>query len=222
MLGIGVVWQINEHHAYGWTCPSRRSAVHRFEEGIEIISRLFTEDRVSFEGSTFTIREALFQPKPVQSPSPPSATGSPRMMRITAKWAQQWNTWGDPGLSPSSVSASPGRATPSGGTCRQCTPRRRRWSSSSTTTAPPSCAAKLTDRRARIGGPNEIVELIGRYAEMGVDELAIPTSTSGNDAAQRAEGWDCFADQVMSQLVELGVDRLGHRVGQEAAPELVE
>ncbi len=35
---------------------------------------------------------------------------------------------------------------------------------------------------------------------MGVDELAIPDFTLGNDATQRAEGWDRFADQVLSQL----------------------
>jgi len=201
VLGIGAGWQINEHHAYGWELPEPKERVDRFEEGIEIISRLFTEDRVSFEGTNFTIRDAPFQPKPVQSPLPLLVgTGSPRMMRITAKWAQQCNTWGDPGL----VAEQRERFA------RACDAVGRDMSTVHTSSqamvflVDDDRAAKLrerlTDRRALIGGPNEIVELIGRYAEMGVDELAIPDFTLGNDAAQRAEGWDRFADQVMSQL----------------------
>ena len=53
---------------------------------------------MSFDGERFTIHDAPFLPKPVQSPLPLLVgTGSPRMIRITAKWAQQWNTWATPG-----------------------------------------------------------------------------------------------------------------------------
>jgi alkanesulfonate monooxygenase SsuD/methylene tetrahydromethanopterin reductase-like flavin-dependent oxidoreductase (luciferase family) len=201
VLGIGAGWQINEHHAYGWDLPSPKERVDRFEEGIEIIHRLFREERVTFDGASFTIREAPFQPKPVQTPLPILVgTGSPRMMRIAARWADQWNTWGDPGLIAERREQF----------ARACDAVGR-----DVATVHTSCQAnvflvdderaaklrdRITDRRALIGGPNEITELIGQYGAMGVDELAIPDFTLGNTAEQRAEGWDRFADEVMSQL----------------------
>ncbi|MFT3855363.1 MAG: LLM class flavin-dependent oxidoreductase [Ilumatobacteraceae bacterium] len=201
VLGIGAGWQINEHHAYGWELPEPKERVDRFEEGIEIISRLFSDDRVSFDGTYFTIRDAPFDPKPVQSPLPLLVgTGSPRMMRITARWAQQWNAWGDPGL----IAEQRQRFA------RACDAVGRDMSTVHT-----SCqanvflvdderAAKLrervTDRRALIGGPNEIVDLIGRYAALGVDELAIPDFTFGATPEARAESWQRLADDVLSQL----------------------
>jgi len=43
----------------------------RFEEGIEIITRLWTQDRVSYEGRFHHLRDVHLQPRPVQAPHPP-------------------------------------------------------------------------------------------------------------------------------------------------------
>ena len=202
VLGIGAGWQINEHHAYGWELPEPKERVDRFEEGIEIINRLFREDRVDFAGEYFTITDAPFQPKPAQSPLPLLVgTGSPRMMRITAKWADQWNTWGDPGLIAERREQF-GRACDAVG----------RDMSTVHTSAQANVflvdddrAAKLreriTDRRALIGGPNQLVDLIGQYAALGVDELAIPDFTLGATPEARAESWERLHDEVLHQFL---------------------
>jgi alkanesulfonate monooxygenase SsuD/methylene tetrahydromethanopterin reductase-like flavin-dependent oxidoreductase (luciferase family) len=93
VLGIGAGWQINEHAAYGID-PNRR--VSRFAEAIEIVRDLLTKERTTFHGSFFTLTDAPCDPKPVQQPLPilVGARG-PRMLRITARHAYEWNAWAD-------------------------------------------------------------------------------------------------------------------------------
>src|SRR5262245_3617776 len=43
----------------------------RFEEGIELVTRLWTEDRVTHEGRFHRLRDVHLQPRPVQQPHPP-------------------------------------------------------------------------------------------------------------------------------------------------------
>jgi len=43
----------------------------RFEEGVDIITRLWTEDRVSYDGRFHRLRDVHLQPRPVQMPHPP-------------------------------------------------------------------------------------------------------------------------------------------------------
>jgi alkanesulfonate monooxygenase SsuD/methylene tetrahydromethanopterin reductase-like flavin-dependent oxidoreductase (luciferase family) len=51
----------------------------------------------TFHGSSYNLTEAPCDPKPVQSPLPILVgTRSPRMLRITARYADQWNTWATP------------------------------------------------------------------------------------------------------------------------------
>ena len=189
MLGIGAGWQINEHNAYGFDLPAPKERVDRFAEGIEIINRLFREDRASFEGESFTMRDAPFQPKPVQSPLPILVgTGSPRMMRLTAKWADQWNTWGDPGLVAEQRTKF---ATACDAVGRDMSTVHTSAQAMVFLTDDDARAAKLrermTDRRSLVGGPSELADLINQYAELGVDELAIPDfSRRGATAPRRA------------------------------------
>ena len=52
-----------------------------------------------FSGDYFTITDAWCEPKPVQDRLPILVgTGSPRMLGITARHADEWNTWGAPDL----------------------------------------------------------------------------------------------------------------------------
>ena len=99
VLGIGAGWQINEHHAYGIELEPPATRVDRFEEAIQIVRSLFTNERTTFDGAHYTIPDAPMDPKPVQSPLPILVgTASPRMLRITATHADEWNTWGAPEL----------------------------------------------------------------------------------------------------------------------------
>lgn len=98
-FGIGAGWHENEHRGYGIDFPSPGERVQMLDEALTVIRRLWTEDRVSFDGRYFQLDEALANPKPLQRPHPPIVIGGvkPRMLRVIARHADEWNA---PGVGP--------------------------------------------------------------------------------------------------------------------------
>src|SRR5579862_8318872 len=97
VLGLGAGWQVNEHHAYGIDLEPPGKRVSRFEEAIQIVRSMLAQDSTTFHGAHYDITDAPCDPKPVQSPLPILVgTRGPRMLRITARYASEWNTWGGP------------------------------------------------------------------------------------------------------------------------------
>ncbi len=96
ILGVGAGWWEREHAAYGYEFPSNRELVDRFEEALEIMTRLQEDERATVEGRYYSVDDAPFEPKPVQRPHIPLLIGSsgPRMLRLTARYADEWNTRG--------------------------------------------------------------------------------------------------------------------------------
>ena len=96
-FGIGAAWHEAEHRGYGLAFPGAGTRVAMLDEALTIIKRLWTEDVVTFEGSFWTMAEARCVPKPAQRPHPPIVVGGtqPKMLRVIARHADEWNT---PGL----------------------------------------------------------------------------------------------------------------------------
>jgi len=91
ILGIGAGWDEQEFRAYGYDFPPARVRVEQLEESLQIIKAMWTEDRATFEGKHYQVREAFCEPKP--TPIPPVMIGAfrPKMLRLTAKYADWWN-----------------------------------------------------------------------------------------------------------------------------------
>jgi F420-dependent oxidoreductase-like protein len=100
-LGLGAAWNTQEADAYGISLGSSlRERMDIFDEGVEVIVRLLTEEEANFEGRHFQLSKARNEPKGVQRPHPPitiGGGGERRTLRTVARWAQHWN------LSPSSM-----------------------------------------------------------------------------------------------------------------------
>jgi F420-dependent oxidoreductase-like protein len=93
-LGLGAGWSEEEHLAYGIPLPPWAERFDRLEESCEVIHRLLTQDRTTFEGDHYQLTEAMCEPKPIQQPRPPlviGGKGEKRTLRIAARWADQWN-----------------------------------------------------------------------------------------------------------------------------------
>ena len=67
-FAFGLGYRDDELNAFNLTKTKR---FHRFVEGAEIIKRLWTEDRVSFAGKEFHLKDVTIDPKPLQKPRPP-------------------------------------------------------------------------------------------------------------------------------------------------------
>jgi F420-dependent oxidoreductase-like protein len=92
-FGIGAGWKELEYRAYGYEFPPPRVRLQQLVETIEICRRLWTEERATYEGKHYRIKDALCAPKPVQRPHPPIwvAGSRPRIMRVVARYADAVN-----------------------------------------------------------------------------------------------------------------------------------
>ena len=99
IMGLGGAWFEMEHNAYGIPFYTTAERIRRLDEAAEIIKRLWTEKQVTFEGRYYQLRDAYCEPKPLQQPRPPimiGGSGEKLLLRVVAKHADQWNTFGSP------------------------------------------------------------------------------------------------------------------------------
>jgi F420-dependent oxidoreductase-like protein len=98
-FGLGGAWAENEHTMLGIEFGTVGDRLDRLEEACHIIRSLWTQPRTTFEGAHYHLVDAIAEPKPVQRPYPPiwiGGRGRKRTLRITARYADAWNTPGDP------------------------------------------------------------------------------------------------------------------------------
>jgi len=67
-VGVGLGGNPRIYPAFGLQA-ARRAA--RFAEGLRLMKRLWTDERVTFEGEFFKLQNASMEPKPLQKPHPP-------------------------------------------------------------------------------------------------------------------------------------------------------
>lgn len=92
ILGLGAGWNELEYRMFGYPFDHR---VSRFEEALVIIHGLLKTGRVDFEGRYYTARECELRPRGPRPAGPPILIGSTgdRMLGLTARYADAWNTW---------------------------------------------------------------------------------------------------------------------------------
>ena len=93
-LGVGAGWNQMECDAYGIALPPLKQRFDQFDEGVQVMIGLLSQEHTDFAGEYFTLTHARCEPKPVQRPHPPitiGGKGPKRTLLATAKWAQQWN-----------------------------------------------------------------------------------------------------------------------------------
>src|SRR5881296_4719530 len=92
ILGVGAGWNEPEYHAFGLPFDHR---VDRFEEALQILKPLLHEGHVDFVGQYYQARNCEIVPRGPRSEGPPLMVGSeggPRMLKLTARYADLWNT----------------------------------------------------------------------------------------------------------------------------------
>jgi alkanesulfonate monooxygenase SsuD/methylene tetrahydromethanopterin reductase-like flavin-dependent oxidoreductase (luciferase family) len=179
LLGIGAGWKEDEYRAYGYDFPSAGTRVAELEETLQIIKALWTQERATFEGKHYQVAEAYCEPKP--DPLPPIVIGGtkPRMLRLIARYADWWNvSWkgieayrllvaeceracDEVGRDPATLH----RTWFGGCFCAENETELRRLN-----------VDNATPERALVGTPQQVIEQIQSFVELGVDhfELVLP------------------------------------------------
>lgn len=99
-LGIGSGIFETDHAMAGvppWTLDER---IGRTDELIEVVDRLLRGQTEDWNGRWYSVTQAAVAPPPIQQPRPPIVVGANhrRMIRVAARRADVWNTWGGYGI----------------------------------------------------------------------------------------------------------------------------
>ena len=93
-LGLGAGWFEAEAQAYGIPLGTMKERFDRFDEGVEVIVGLLTQEHTTFSGAYYNLVDARCEPKALQQPHPPiviGGKGPKRTLKTVARWADAWD-----------------------------------------------------------------------------------------------------------------------------------
>lgn len=182
VLGIGAGWQENEHRAYGIPFSSIGGRLRRLDEACQVIKALLSGERADFDGEYYQLKEAPLEPKPVQKPLPLLIGGGGERvtLKITAKYADEWNVWGDPAILEHKMKILDGHCTDVGRDPAEI----QRSAVALLLLTDDRAMADRARERSRMpmvaGSVDQVRETVRAYAEVGVAELIVPDFNLGS------------------------------------------
>jgi alkanesulfonate monooxygenase SsuD/methylene tetrahydromethanopterin reductase-like flavin-dependent oxidoreductase (luciferase family) len=95
IVGVGLGWYPDEYEAYSSWDPNP-VRFEKTKEALELMVKLWSEDKVNFEGKYYRVKDAVLQPKPVQKPHPSLWFGGSgkKMLKLAAEMGNGWITPG--------------------------------------------------------------------------------------------------------------------------------
>jgi alkanesulfonate monooxygenase SsuD/methylene tetrahydromethanopterin reductase-like flavin-dependent oxidoreductase (luciferase family) len=189
-FGIGAGVQKTEHRAYGFPFPKPRVRIERLKEAVEIIKKMWTEEKASYAGKHYKIEDAVCEPKPLQKPHPPitiGGGGEKLLLKVTAQHANRYD-WGYlPSLElyKHKLKVLESHCKAVGRNFQEieksCWPggqiiiaqNRRELSEKIVREKPKSVALEDFERTALIGTPDECVKKMQPYVDLGVTHFML-------------------------------------------------
>ena len=202
ILGIGAGWKEDEYRAYNFDFPSTATRIHQMGEAVQIIKAMWTEERATFHGDYYQVKEAICEPKP--DPVPPlliGGGGKKITLRYVAQYADWWNfPGGTPEFYAELLEALRGHCKDVG---RDYDSIVKTWAVECVAVADTHQAAleaaqasPLYDAEtAIVGTPDEVAAQLGRFIEMGVEHFIMRFADF-----PRTDGARLFVDEVMPRL----------------------
>lgn len=182
VLGLGSGWQQNEHEAYGIEYGTAGSRLRMLDEACQIIKGLFENDYFDFKGEFYQMQGAPLEPKPLQSSMPLMIGGGGEKvtLKIAAKYADEWNVWGNVETLVRKMSILDQHCeglNRDPATLERCAVALLFLSDNEDYLNRVRDSAPAD--RSIIGGINEVRDIVAGYSEAGVKELIIPDFTLG-------------------------------------------
>jgi probable F420-dependent oxidoreductase len=194
------------------TGTDTRGRGKRMNEGLEIISRLWTQEAVSFEGEFYRLEDASIAPQPLQKPMPLWIGGSAKQaIQRTARWGTGWQA----GLE------APGEVAPVVAAIKEALPTYGRQIDEDHYGAgfafrfgnpdEPICRKNhelLAKRLGKdpsdltaIGGTDEIMALLDRFRRAGIHKFILrPIAVDGVDVIDQTQR---LIDEVLPEVSRL-------------------
>ncbi len=97
--GIGAGWYEHEWKAYGFGFPETRERMGMFRDAVEIIHKMWTEEKPTFHGKHYSIDGPINEPKGVQQPHIPlwiGGSGEQVTLKLVARFGDACNIGGQP------------------------------------------------------------------------------------------------------------------------------
>lgn len=194
VMGMGAGWNESEHRAYGIHFPPVKERFDRLEESLQIAKLLWTSEDAHFDGRYYQLAGANAIPKPA-SGHPPiliGGGGEKRTLKLVARYADEWNAVNidletyrhkcevlerhceTEGRDPATIRRSmmafavvgPDEATLDAGSRRLMAMR-----GVPANVSPADFRETLRARGSIAGTTSQVVEQLGRLAELGLQEL---------------------------------------------------
>jgi alkanesulfonate monooxygenase SsuD/methylene tetrahydromethanopterin reductase-like flavin-dependent oxidoreductase (luciferase family) len=218
ILAVGAGHDVREHEMFGFDLGDIPTRLARFNEGLEVITRLLhSHEPVSFAGRFFCLEDVMLATKPQCSGRPPiliGTQGGSKMLSLVARYADIWNTWWVPpatfqeystrlddllraaGRQPGDVKRTAMIGLfidyPTGNLEQQVNPIRKIFPE----IANLPLAEYLTELRQTwgclVGTPEMLIEQIRAYVDAGAEEIMLGCYDYDDDRWYRV-----FAEQVM-------------------------
>ncbi len=204
-LGLGAGWQVREHKRYGFDLLDVKPRFARFDEGLQVITRLLRSDVPTwFNGVYYHLEDALLLPRPRRPGGPPIVIGGngPKLtLPLVAKYADEWNAVCVTGERFKELStqldgllADAGR--PASSVKRTLMTRVVIGKDDADAAAKvEGDAAELRARGVIVGGPERIVEALGALNDAGVERVMAQWL-----ALDDLDGVELLASKVLRQL----------------------
>jgi F420-dependent oxidoreductase-like protein len=92
VLGLGIGWYEEEHRAYGIPFPPVGERFDRLQECIEVCRALWAANPATYDGEYYKLRDADCLPRPTNGTIPVliGGVGEKRALRIVATYADEW------------------------------------------------------------------------------------------------------------------------------------
>jgi F420-dependent oxidoreductase-like protein len=201
-FGIGAGWYVQEYQQYGWEFPEKPAVrIGQMEEAIQLVVKMWSEQRATFHGKYFHVQDAILEPKPVQKPHPPimiGGSGEELTLRAVARWADACNLFGDPATVKSKLNILRAHCDKAGRDFNTI----ERTNLTSFLLAKDEAALKVKKERMQLPNPfrgyaltvPQVIDLVGGYQDIGTQMLIL--SSYKNDP----ETLELFADEVMPKF----------------------
>jgi F420-dependent oxidoreductase-like protein len=205
-LGLGAGWQEREHEAHGFDLLETGPRFARFEEGLEVVTRLLQwDDPVSFDGEFYRLRDAALMPRSPRPGGPPiviGGNGPRRTLPLAARYADEWNAVLVTSERFSELDARLDELLQEVGRPPEQVRRTlmtRAVSGSSTADVERKLAGQSADelrgRGAIVGTAPEVAEQLGRLEEAGVQRVMLQWLETDD-----IDGLEAMAQTVLPQL----------------------